>query len=141
MSRASRLARRGAAFALAGTALALLLSGCFSDRLAPSTGGVPGVCRIPVSSGVVGSVQAVIAIREFRFFPDTLRVPRGTSVTWVNCEEDFANEPHTATELAGSWGSTELSPTESYSRRFDSPGVFAYYCVPHPFMGGTLIVE
>jgi plastocyanin len=129
------------AFTPVGTAVALLLSGCFSDRLAPSAGGVSGVCRIPVGSEIVGSVQAVIAIREFRFFPDTLRVPRGTTVTWVNCEEDFANEPHTATELAGSWGSTELSPTETYSRRFESPGAFDYFCDPHPFMGGTLIVE
>jgi len=103
--------------------------------------GPSGVCRIPVGSGVVGSVQAVVAIREFVYVPDTLRVPRGTTVTWVNCEEDFANEPHTASDDAGGWASQEMSPTDMYSRRFDSPGVFPYFCEPHPFMHGVLIVE
>lgn len=133
----SRIVRR----VTAGTmALALLSAACFSER--PTDGvGPTGVCRIPVESGVIGSVQAVIAIREFRFFPDTLRISRGTTVTWANCEEDFANEPHTSTHEAGSWSSEELSPTEIYSRRFDEAGVYRYYCTPHPFMSGVLIVE
>jgi plastocyanin len=124
-----------------GVLLALLGAGCFSERSESDTTGPSGTCRIPVGSGVVGSVQAVVAIREFRFFPDTLRVQRGTTVTWVNCEEDFANEPHTATDGGGSWGSVELPPAEIYSHRFDEAGVFRYFCEPHPFMSGILIVE
>lgn len=116
-------------------------AGCFSERSADSPTGPSGICRIPVGSPVVGSVQAVIAIREFRFVPDTLRVPAGTTVTWVNCEEDFANEPHTTTDDGDSWGSEELSPTEIYTYRFDEVGVFSYFCDPHPFMRGVLIVE
>lgn len=134
----SRMVRRGTAGAVA---LAVLSAACFSERPTDGATGPTGVCRIPVGSGVIGSVQAVIAIREFRFFPDTLRISRGTTVTWVNCEEDFANEPHTSTHEAGSWSSEELSPTEIYSRRFDEAGVYRYYCTPHPFMSGVLIVE
>lgn len=133
-----RIVRRVTAGALA---LAVLGTACFSERPTGDAIGPTGVCRIPVGSGVIGSVQAVVAIREFRFFPDTLRVARGTTVTWVNCEEDFANEPHTSTHDAGSWSSEELSPTEIYSRRFDEAGVYGYHCTPHPFMSGVLIVE
>ena len=123
--------------------LALLGAACFSERPTDEAtgGGATGNCRIPVGSGVIGSVQAVVAIREFRFVPETLRVAPGTTVTWVNCEEDFANEPHTSTHDAGSWSSEELSPTEIYSRRFDEAGLYRYYCVPHPFMSGVLIVD
>lgn len=121
--------------------LVLLGAACFSERPTGGATGPTGNCRIPVGSGVIGSVQAVVAIREFRFFPDTLRVSRGTTVTWVNCEEDFANEPHTSTHDAGGWSSEELSPTEIYSRRFDEAGLYRYYCTPHPFMSGVLIVE
>lgn len=122
-------------------ALAFLTAACFSERPSEGVTGPTGNCRIPVGSEVIGSVQAVVAIREFRFFPDTLRVPRGTTVTWVNCEEDFANEPHTSTHEANDWSSEELSPTEIYSRRFDEAGLYRYYCTPHPFMSGVLIVE
>jgi plastocyanin len=121
--------------------LLVLTGACFSDRQSPTTSGSTGTCRIPVGSEVVGAVQAVVAIREFQFFPDTLRVPRGTTVTWVNCEEDFANEPHTASHDTGDWGSPEMSPTDVFSRRFAEPGVYRYFCEPHPFMSGTLIVE
>lgn len=127
----------------AGVMVAALLAAlaCFSERQDPVAAGPEGVCRIPVGSQVVGSVQVVVAIRQFVYLPDTLRISRGTTVTWVNCEEDFANEPHTATDEAGGWSSQELSPTDLYSRRFDTPGVFRYFCEPHPFMHGVLIVE
>lgn len=126
---------------IGASVLALLGAACFSERPTSQATGPDGICRIPVGSGVIGSVQAVVAIREFRFFPDTLRVARGTTVTWVNCEEEFANEPHTATHDGASWGSEELSPTEIYSERFDEAGLYRYHCTPHPFMTAVLIVE
>jgi plastocyanin len=117
---------------------------CVSDRPTPlEQGGVIlGNCRVPVGSGVVGSVGAIVAIREFRFFPDTIRVPAGTTITWINCEEDFADEPHTSTSLAGdNWRSELLSPGDLYQRRFDRPGTYNYFCEPHSFMTATVIVE
>ena len=90
---------------------------------------------------VVGSVSAIVAIREFRFVPDTIRVPAGTVITWINCEEDFADEPHTTTSVQEAWRSDLLSPGDLYQRRFDQPGTFPYFCEPHPFMTATVIVE
>ncbi len=133
-------------FILAVTALVgsgLAFAACFSDRPHPVEQGrsVGGNCRVPVGSGVVGSVGAIVAIREFRFVPDTIRVPAGTRITWINCEEDFADEPHTTTSDAGVWRSELLSPGDLYERRFDQPGTFPYFCEPHPFMTATVIVE
>ena len=125
--------------------LALAGAACFSDRPHPLAQAPPvsGNCRVPVGSGVVGSVGAIVAIREFRFVPDTIRVPAGTKITWINCEEDFADEPHTTTSEAGAdnWRSELLAPGDLYERRFDQPGTYPYFCEPHPFMRATVIVE
>ncbi len=123
--------------------LGVAFAACFSDRPHPleQDRSVTGSCRVPVGSGVVGSVGAIVAIREFRFVPDTIRVPAGTKITWINCEEDFANEPHTTTSDAGVWTSELLSPGDLYERRFDQPGTYPYFCEPHPFMTAMVIVE
>lgn len=125
-------------------ALATAFTACVSDRPSPveQDGAVVGNCRVPVGSGVVGSVGAIVAIREFRFVPDTIRVPAGTTITWINCEEDFADEPHTTTSVGGEgWRSELLSPGDLYQRRFDQPGTYSYFCEPHSFMTATVIVE
>jgi plastocyanin len=123
--------------------LALAIVSCFSDRPHPleQEPNLSGNCRVPVGSGVVGSVSAIVAIREFRFVPDTIRVPAGTVITWINCEEDFADEPHTTTSDQEVWRSDLLSPGDLYQRRFDQPGTYPYFCEPHPFMTATVIVE
>jgi len=142
MSVAATGARIGVSRLVWVGALSVLVgAGCISEDSADAITGPSGACRMPVATPVVGSSEIVIAIREFQFNPDTLRVPAGATVTWVNCEESFANEPHTATDDGGSWGSEELSPTEIYTYRFDEVGVFRYHCDPHPFMRGVLIVE
>jgi plastocyanin len=133
-------------FARAGVALLALapaLAACVSDRPQPveQEPSLAGNCRVPVGSEVVGSVSAIVAIREFRFLPDTIRVPAGTAITWLNCEEDFADEPHTTTSEAGGWQSPLLSPGDLYQRRFDQPGTYTYFCEPHPFMTATVVVE
>jgi plastocyanin len=122
----------------------MLVAGCFSEHASatgPDPGGRAGICRIPVGSSVVGSVQAVIAIRGFAFVPDTIRVLPGTTVTWVNCEEESANEQHNAAAEDGGWSTALLSPTALGSRRFDEPGVHPYLCELHPFMRGVVVVE
>lgn len=123
--------------------LALAIVSCFSDRPHPleQEPTLSGNCRVPVGSGVVGSVSAIVAIREFRFVPDTIRVPAGTVITWINCEEDFADEPHTTTSDEEVWRSGLLSPGDLFQQRFDQPGTYPYFCEPHPFMTATVIVE
>lgn len=128
-----------------GMALAVACGGglvaCFSDRAAPAAPNVTtGDCRIAVGSPIVGSTQALVAIRNFTFVPDTLRIRRGTAVTWINCEPETV-DAHSSKADGGEWTSGFLTPGKSWSTTFPNVGRFSYYCEPHPFMKGVVIVE
>lgn len=123
----------------AALALALFCVACFSDRADLTTVG-EGECRMGVDSDAVGAVGTVVAIRDFAFHPAEIRIPRGSRVTWVNCEPE-GTESHTSTADEGEWGSALLSTGDEFSRVFDTPGEFDYHCSPHPFMRARVIVE
>lgn len=125
---------------LAALALACSLGAlsCFSERDATEPLIVSGECAIPLSA--IGANKVVVAIRNFQFFPDTVRIRPGGEVTWVNCETDVADF-HTSTSESGLWDSGALNRRDFYTRRFDVGGAFDYFCVPHPFMQGTVIVQ
>ncbi|HYS20604.1 MAG TPA: plastocyanin/azurin family copper-binding protein [Gemmatimonadales bacterium] len=123
---------------LAAAGLALWISAaCFSERAAGPAAG-PAECRVPVA--LIDSTHVLVAIRAFAFHPDSIRIPVGASVTWVNCE-DPGTEPHTTTSDAGVWDSPDLAPGARYSRTFAVVGVFPYHCTPHPFMHGKVVVQ
>jgi plastocyanin len=129
---------KAARAALAGLGLAAAAA-CFSER----AGGpiVAGTAECRVSVTVIDSMHFLVAIRNFAFHPDSLAVPAGATVTWVNCE-DVGQEPHTATsDVAGVWDSGDLSPGARFSRRFVNAGAFPYHCTPHPFMLGKIVVQ
>jgi plastocyanin len=112
---------------------------CFSERSAGPT--VQGVaeCRVPVT--VIDSMHFIVAIRDFAFHPDSLAVPVGATVTWVNCETP-PQEPHTTTsDSAGVWASPELNPGARFSHRFTGAATLSYHCTPHPFMLGKIVVQ
>lgn len=111
---------------------------CFSERDAAAPVVVEGECRVPLSA--IGPGKVVVAIRDFNFYPDTIRVRPGTEVTWVNCETSV-RDFHTSTSATGLWNSGALNRGEFYARRFDGNGNFEYFCEPHPFMRGAVIVQ
>jgi plastocyanin len=120
-------------------ALAAVVAACFSDRSSgPGSGAAE--CRVPVT--VIDSMHYIVAIRDFGFHPDTLTVPVGGTVTWINCE-DVGQEPHTTTsDTTGIWSSADLSPGNRFSHTFAIPGPFPYHCIPHEsFMRGEIIVQ
>ncbi len=122
--------------ALAGLAVVA----CFSER---GSGPVSGAaeCRVPVT--VIDSMHYIIAIRDFAFHPDSIAVPVGATVTWVNCE-DVGVEAHTTTsDTTGVWDSPLLIPGARFSRPFPTAGVFPYHCTPHRDLGmvGKLVVQ
>ena len=111
---------------------------CFSDRGAGPTTNIAAECRVPVT--VIDSMHYLIAIRDFGFHPDSLSVPPGATVTWVNCE-DVGQEPHTTTSDNSVWDSPELNPGARFSHTFPAAGGFPYHCTPHPFMTGKVVVQ
>jgi plastocyanin len=120
-------------------AFAVSLASCFSDRNATAPIDNAGECSIPLSA--IGPNKIVVAMRDFAFFPDTVRIRPGTEVTWVNCETDV-QDFHTSTSVgSGLWDSGAVNRGESFTRRFDTTGSFGYFCIPHPFMRGAVVVE
>jgi plastocyanin len=71
------------------------------------------------------------------FNPATLTVKAGSTVTWVNLDE----EPHTVFSDAGLFRSAALDTKDSFSFKFDKAGTYHYLCTIHPRMSGTIVVE
>ncbi|MDZ7675496.1 MAG: plastocyanin/azurin family copper-binding protein [Acidimicrobiales bacterium] len=78
--------------------------------------------------------------------PLEITIPVGTTVTWANEDSVF----HTVTSGTvennqgspdGTFDSGEIQPGESFSYTFDEAGEFPYYCIPHPWMQGTVVVQ
>jgi plastocyanin len=120
------------------TGLVIAAAACFSER---SAGPVAGLaeCRVPVT--VIDSMHYLVAIRDFLYHPDSLAVPTGATVTWVNCE-DVGQEPHTTTsDTTGIWDSSDMLPGARFSHQFTGPGAFPYYCTAHDFMRAKIVVQ
>jgi len=82
---------------------------------------------------------------ETAFSPRELSVPAGTTVRWVNGDAML----HTVTsgESDGTVGTADgrfdsgfLEPGDSFTFTFTEPGTYRYFCLPHPFMTGTITV-
>jgi len=79
----------------------------------------------------------VVTIDNFSFLPQTLTVPVGTKVTWVN-RDDI---PHTVLSVDKiTIVSPALDTDEKFSYTFTTAGTNDYYCSVHPHMKGKVIV-
>ena len=85
------------------------------------------------------AAPGAVVIDNFAFAPGALTVPRGTTVTWTNKDD----EPHTVTSdgEAKLLKSPALDTDDSFSFTFDKAGTYKYFCTIHPRMQGTVTVE
>jgi plastocyanin len=82
-----------------------------------------------------------LAILNYAYYPSSIKVPKGTTVTWVNM--DFVQHSVTSgTQGAptGVFDSNPLSHMQSFSHTFNTPGTYSYYCDLHSNMNGTVQV-
>lgn len=77
-----------------------------------------------------------VTIADFAFGPETLEIPAGTTVRFVN--EDSA--AHTATAKDGSFDTGNIDGGASAEVTFDEPGEYTYVCAYHSRMTGTIVV-
>ncbi len=94
---------------------------------------------IAAGAGVVLAMpagRASVAIVNFAFQPATVTIRAGDSVTWTNRDDT----PHTATGDGGWFDTGLLMKGQSGNVTFTTPGTFGYYCAPHTFMRGTVVV-
>jgi len=77
------------------------------------------------------------------FVPSTVTIEAGETVTWDNTD----TAAHTATGgtatdgPSGVFDSSLIMAGGSYSHTFDTAGTYVYFCMVHPWMEGTVIVE
>ncbi len=83
-----------------------------------------------------GTGGTVIRMVNRSFSPTSLTVAPGTTVSFPNQD----TEDHTVTARDGSFDSGIYGPGQSYSRTFDTPGVFSFFCALHPDMVGSVTV-
>ena len=117
----------------------LLLSALFSRRSVASE-----AVEISMSGAASGA--------HVWFRPRGLFIQPGQTVRWVNHE---VGNVHTVTAYhpdngkplripdgAASWDSGYLMPDESFALKFDKPGIYDYFCIPHEHAGmvGRIVV-
>jgi plastocyanin len=120
-------------------AAVLLLAGCSTSRpdahasvtTRPDSVATPSITApSPPASG------NQVTIDGFAFAPATLTVSAGTTVTWINRDE----EPHTVAASDGSFHSPGMGTGASFTHTFATAGTFDYVCSIHPMMRGTVVV-
>ncbi len=80
--------------------------------------------------------DALVNIKNFMFAMDVTVTP-GATVTWKNLD----GEPHTVASSDGLFRSPALDEGDSYSFKFEKPGVYKYICSIHPRMQATVTVK
>ncbi|HJS42310.1 MAG TPA: cupredoxin family copper-binding protein [Gemmatimonadales bacterium] len=78
-----------------------------------------------------------IDIQQIAFAQPRIMVPAGTTVEWIN-RDPLA---HTVTADSGGFDSGLIEPAATWRHVFNRPGTYTYYCTPHPFMKGVVVVQ
>jgi len=78
-----------------------------------------------------------IDIRQLAFEHARIEVPAGTTIEWIN-RDPLA---HTVTADDGTFDSGFVQPGAAWKHGFEQPGTYTYYCTPHPFMKGVIVVR
>ncbi len=92
------------------------------------------------SSGTSAGAQdaKAVTIADYTYEPAEITVPKGATVTFTNRD----STPHTATsKQSGVFESGSIDTGKTGKVRLEGSGTFAYYCLFHPFMKGTIVVE
>jgi plastocyanin len=88
------------------------------------------------------SSAVTVAIKDEAFSPQSIKIKKGTKVTWVNDD----NIQHSV--VADDSGNPDSMPTDNsafgkggtYSFTFNTVGTVSYHCSIHSFMTGTIEV-
>ena len=100
----------------------LVLSGCAGGRTAAAAG--------PAKTSTVNLPPS------YRFDPDVIQVPAGTTVTWTN-NDNFTH----SVLVTGTNDVHNMKPGEKTTITFNTPGQFDYVCTYHTQnMKGRVIV-
>ena len=83
------------------------------------------------------SAGTEVKIDNFTFKDQTITVPVGAQVTWVN-RDDI---PHTVVSDDKLFKSKALDTDEKFTYTFSQPGTYKYFCSIHPKMTAEVVVK
>jgi len=89
----------------------------------------------PAAPKPVAKVRKAV-IKNISYLTPKITVPVGTTVEWTNSDP----LPHTVTAVDKSFNSGLIQPGKTYRHTFTKAGTFNFYCIPHPFMKGVVVV-
>jgi plastocyanin len=109
-----------------------------SDSVAVSSAAEPAPARRAAPARARARPATVtVVLRNTTFVPGRVQITAGTTVIWRNDDQLI----HTVTANDKSFDSGLMQPGKTYRRTFDKPGQYPYYCLPHPFMKGVVVVR
>jgi plastocyanin len=106
---------------------ALLLAGLLA---APAPGSAKGVT-------VEVEIEEGRDMASWDYSPSALSVPLGATVQWRNT----GSLAHSVTSQDQLFDSRLLDENRTWSYTFETSGTYRYFCVPHPWMKGTIVVR
>lgn len=98
----------------------------------------------PATSSPIGATNTItVLIQDYTYYADGLSnvatVPVGTRVVWKATDDDAHTVSSETTPRT--LDSPTLLRGETYEFTFTEPGEYRYFCVPHPYMIGSIIVK
>lgn len=106
-----------------------------------SSGAKPDEHTMPSESTPIQESSASVTIKDFAYSPATIRVKKGTTVTWTNEDTTRHNViSRVAVPMGPPTTHDLLAKGETYNFTFMATGTFDYGCTPHPKMKGTVEV-
>lgn len=87
-------------------------------------------------AGTVSMVEPADPM-QWGYEPKSVTVQVGQAIKFSNTGQIA----HTATQSQGAFDTGLLKNGESATLAFETPGTFTFFCQPHPWMQGTIVVE
>ncbi len=86
---------------------------------------------------LTAKVMIVNSTQTFSFKPATIKVKKGTTITWTN----KTSTEHSVTSNNGKFKSKFINAGKKVAIKFTKTGTFKYHCIFHSFMNGKVIVH
>ncbi|MEE9282977.1 MAG: cupredoxin family copper-binding protein, partial [Nitrososphaerales archaeon] len=115
----------------------------WGGQMGPQCCGISGGERITEENALqIIEEENTIAILNYEFNPESITIKSGTTITWINLDVvSHTVNSGTHETPADLFESGFLEQREIFSYTFNEPGVYLYYCEPHPYMKGVITVE
>jgi amicyanin len=94
------------------------------------------VAIIALAPAIAAAEPVQVSIADMAYGPDAITIHAGDSVVWTNNEV----MPHTVTFKDHSPSSRLMQRGQTFTRVFDQPGTYEYFCAIHPKMVARVVV-